>query len=198
MSKVLRKLYNWVTHFAGTPYGLWALFLIAFSEASFFPIPPDALLIPLCVSIPKRSFWFAFICSVASVLGGIFGYFIGFGFYEAIGRKIIELYGFQDYFGIVGRKYEENAFIAILIAGFTPIPYKVFTIAAGVFHEKISLYTLVIASIISRSARFFLVATLLYIFGERVRDFIEKYLNILTLIFVLLLILGFLIIKYLI
>lgn len=195
--KILKIIYDWVIHFAETPYGALALFLIAFAESSFFPIPADVLLIALCISASKKSFKFALICSVASVLGGIFGYFIGFKFYELMGRRIIEFYGFQDYFNIVSKKYGENAFTAIAIAGFTPIPYKVFTIAAGVFHEKVSLNTLIITSLISRSSRFFLVATLIYVFGERIKFFIEKYLNLLTIIFVALLILGFLVIKYL-
>lgn len=194
--KILKLLYSWVIHFAETPYGAVALFLIAFSESSFFPVPPDVLLIVLCVSVPKKSFQFAFICVSASVLGGILGYFIGFKFYELIGRRIIEFYGLQEYFEIVGRKYGENAFVSIAIAGFTPIPYKVFTIAAGVFHENVSLYTLITASLFSRSARFFLVGSLIYIFGEKIKIFIEKYFNLLTIIFVGLLILGFLAIKY--
>ena len=193
----IRKLYDWVVHFSDTPYGTLALFLIAFTESFFFPIPPDVLLIAMCISSSKKSFRFAFICSVASVLGGIFGYFIGLKFYELIGKKIIEFYHYEEYFNLVGELYGKNAFIYIAIAGFTPIPYKVFTIAAGVFHQNVSLSTLIFASILSRSARFFLVATLIYIFGEKIKSFIEKYLNLLTIIFVALLFLGFIAIRFL-
>lgn len=194
---LIHKLYKWVISFSQTPYSILALFIVAFVESSFFPVPPDVLLIALCVSVPAKSFKFALICSIGSVLGGVFGYFIGFHFYELVGKKIIEFYNLQHYFSIVGEKYRENAFVAISIAGFTPIPYKVFTIAAGVFHEKVGLHTLVFASLLSRSARFFLVGGLIYIFGPKIQDFIEKYLNLLTIIFVVLLFLGFFAIKFL-
>ncbi len=195
ISKFLFDLKAWVENFATKPYAGLALFLIAFTESSFFPIPPDVLLIAIALLRPELSFRYALICSVGSVLGGMFGYLIGFQFYELIGRKIIEFYHLQEEYNLVKILYDRNAFTAIAIAGFTPIPYKVFTIAAGAF--QINFSTLVLASALSRSARFFLVAGLIYLFGPRVKSFIDKYFDWLTLAFIILLILGFMAIKYL-
>lgn len=195
ISKFLFDLKAWVENFADKPYAGLALFIIAFAESSFFPIPPDVLLIAIALLKPKLSFRYAFICSVGSVLGGMFGYLIGFQFYELIGRKIIEFYHLQEQYNAVKVMYDRNAFVAIAIAGFTPIPYKVFTIAAGAFQVNFS--TLVIASALSRPARFFLVGGLIYFFGPKVKTFIDKYFDWLTLALIILLILGFTLIKYL-
>jgi membrane protein YqaA with SNARE-associated domain len=191
----LFSLKLWVENFADKPYAGIALFIIAFAESSFFPIPPDVLLIAIALLKPRLSFRYALICSIGSVLGGMFGYLIGFQFYELIGKKIIEFYHLQQQYHAVKIMYDKNAFIAIAIAGFTPIPYKVFTIAAGAF--QVSFPTLVIASALSRPARFFLVGGLIYLFGPRVKTFIDKYFDWLTIAFVILLILGFVLIKYL-
>ncbi|MDH7511630.1 MAG: YqaA family protein [Clostridiales bacterium] len=190
----LRRLKDWVEAFAQKPSAGWMLFVIAFTESSFFPIPPDVLLIALGVLLPKKAFRYALICSVGSVLGGMFGYLIGYQFFELIGQKIIALYGVQQQYEYVQSLYQENAFVSIAVAGFTPIPYKVFTIAAGVF--EISFATLVCASIISRSARFFLVSGLFYLLGPKIKPFIDKYFEVLSIAFVLLLVLGFAIIKW--
>ena len=192
---MLRRLYDWVLHWAETPYGSWALFLLAFCESSFFPIPPDILLIALSVSIPKKSFKYALICSVGSVLGGCFGYLIGWQFMAGIGEQIINFYGLTHKFEYIQTLYTSYDAWAIGIAGFTPIPYKVFTISAGAFNINFSVF--VIASVISRSARFFLVGGLIYIFGPSIRTFIDQYLNILASVFVILLVAGFVVIKYL-
>ncbi|HHT9126953.1 MAG TPA: YqaA family protein [Candidatus Brocadiia bacterium] len=191
----LRRLYDWVLHWAETPYGPWALFILAFCESSFFPIPPDVLLIALAISIAKKSFRYALICSVGSVLGGCFGYFIGYEFFEHVGKPIIHLYGVGDKFELVSQQYQNNAFVAVAIAGFTPIPYKVFTIAAGAC--SVNFLTFVIASAISRSARFFIIAALIYLFGGRIKNFIDRYFNVISIAFVVLLIGGFAIIKLL-
>jgi membrane protein YqaA with SNARE-associated domain len=191
----LFSLKLWVENFADKPYAGIALFIIAFTESSFFPIPPDVLLIAIALLKPRLSFRYALICSIGSVLGGMFGYLIGFQFYELIGKKIIEFYHLQQQYNAVKIMYDKNAFVAIAIAGFTPIPYKVFTIAAGAF--QVSFPTLVIASALSRPARFFLVGGLIYFFGPRVKTFIDKYFDWLTIAFVILLILGFVLIKYL-
>jgi membrane protein YqaA with SNARE-associated domain len=183
----------WVEGYADKPNAAWVLFLIAFAESSFFPIPPDVLLIALAVSVPKKSFRYAAVCSVGSVLGGMFGYLIGYQFFDLIGSKIISFYGVGEQYEKVRLLYEENAFAAIAVAGFTPIPYKVFTIAAGAFH--ISFATLVVASALSRSARFFLVAALFYFFGAPIKAFIDRYFEILTLVFTVLLVLGFVVIR---
>ncbi len=192
---MLRRLYDWVLHWAETPYGSWALFLLALTESSFFPIPPDILLIALAVSIPKKSFRYAVICSAGSVIGGCVGYLIGWQFMSSIGDRIIAFYGLTQKAEYIGALYNTYDAWAVGIAGFTPIPYKVFTISAGAF--KINFSVFVMASILSRSARFFLVGGLIYIFGPGIQAFIDKYFNILVTVFTVLLIAGFIIIKYL-
>ena len=191
----LRTLYDWVLHWAETPYGVPALFVLSFAEASFFPIPPDVLLIALAVAIPKKAFRFALYCTIASVSGAMLGYLIGFYFYDAAGSRIIEFYGIKEQFDYVALKYNENAFSTIAIAGFTPIPFKVFTIAAGVFHVNIS--ELFFASVLSRGARFFLLSGLIYRFGPSIKLFIDRYFNKLAVTFVFLLFLGFFAVRYL-
>jgi len=191
----LGDLKRWVEDAATKPGAGWTLFGIAFIESSFFPIPPDVLLIALAMVAPTKSFQYALVCSIGSVLGGMFGYLIGYEFFELVGRKIIELYGVEAHYEHVRVLYQENAFSAIAIAGFTPIPYKVFTIAAGAF--EVSFATLVYASILGRSGRFFLVAALFFWFGPKIKPFIDKYFEILSMACVVLLILGFVVIKYL-
>jgi membrane protein YqaA with SNARE-associated domain len=191
---LLRNLYNWVLHWAATPYAMPALCIIAFIESSFFPIPPDILLIAMVVSVPTAWFRFALGCSVASVLGGMLGYWIGFQFMDIIGGQIIDFYHFQEKWDKIGLLYNTHDAWAVAAAGFTPLPYKVFTIAAGAF--KIDFATFVLASAISRSARFFIVAALLYKFGPPVKKLIEKYFNLFTIVFFILLVLGFFLLKY--
>jgi len=193
---LLRRLYDWVISWAHKKYSSLALFILAFSESSFFPIPPDVLQIALSVSRPKKSFYYALLSSIGSVLGGILGYFIGLFLFDTIGNVIIDSLGYRAQFNVVGDLYKSYAFLAILASAFTPIPYKVFTIAAGFW--QVGLLPLIAASVIGRSARFFLVATLIYFFGPKIKEFIDKYFNLLTIIFIVLLIGGFLIIKYLI
>ncbi|MFN3531030.1 MAG: YqaA family protein [Candidatus Brocadia sp.] len=188
-----RRLYDWTLHWAHTPYGTIALFALAFCESSFFPVPPDVLLMALAFSIPKKSFKYAAICSVGSVLGGCFGYFIGYKFFEFVGLPILNFYGIMDKFNFVKEKYNANAFATISVVGFTPIPYKLFTIAAGVC--KINLWIFIIASAVSRSGRFFIVAGLVYLFGPKIKDFIDRYFNIISIAFVVLLIAGFFVVK---
>jgi len=190
---MLRRLYSWVLHWAETPYGSWALFLLALSESSFFPVPPDVLLIALAVSIPKKSFKYALICTAGSLIGGCLGYLIGWQFMITVGEKIIQFYGLAHKMQYIKDLYMQYDAWAIGIAGFTPIPYKVFTISAGAFDINFTVF--VIASAISRAARFFLVAWLIYLFGPKIKTFIDKYFNILAITFVVLLIAGFVIIK---
>ncbi len=189
----LRRLKAWVEGYAEKPHAQWALFIIAFMESSFFPIPPDVLLIAMAVIVPTKAFRYALICSAGSVLGGVFGYFIGWAFFETIGQPILQFYGAMGHYENVRLLYNEHAFWAILAAGITPIPYKVFTIAAGAF--EVSLATLVVASIIGRSARFFFVAALFYFFGAPIKKFIDKYFEILTVDFLVLLVGGFVLIR---
>ncbi len=190
----IRKLYDWVLHWAETPYGSLALIILAFAESSFFPVPPDVLLIALAISIPKRSFFYAFECSISSVIGGIFGYLIGIALMDVIGCKIIEFYNARELFTQLFQKFNEYNFWAVLIAAITPIPYKVFTISAGAANA--TFWVFLVASVIGRSIRFFAVGTLIYFFGERIKNFIDKYFNWLSILFMVLLIGGFLLIKY--
>lgn len=192
---MLRRLYDWVLGWAETPYGSWALFFLALAESSFFPVPPDVLLIALAISIPAKSFRYALICSAGSLLGGVMGYVIGYQFMDLIGLRIVDFYGFTQQYSAVGDLYNRYNAWAVGIAGFTPIPYKVFTISAGAF--KINFIVFFIASAISRSARFFLVGWLIYKFGPSIRVFIDRYFNILAFVFVALLVGGFILIKYL-
>jgi membrane protein YqaA with SNARE-associated domain len=191
---VLRRLYNWVLHWAKTPYGTWALFLLAFCESSFFPIPPDVLLIALAVALPKKAFKYALVCSVGSLLGGCLGYLIGWQFMVGLGDGIIRFYGLQDKYEYIRRLYVTYDAWAVGIAGLTPIPYKVFTITAGAF--RINFVVFLVASAVSRSARFFLVGGLIYLFGPKIQSVIDRYFNTLVVVFVILLVLGFVVIKY--
>jgi membrane protein YqaA with SNARE-associated domain len=190
----VRAVYDWVLGWADSRYGPLALFVLAFVEASFFFIPPDVLLIALCVGRPRRSFSFAALCTLGSVAGGIFGYVIGYQLYELIGRPIIEFYGAMETFQRVGDLYRANLVLALGSAGFTPIPYKVFTIAAGAF--SVPVIPFIGISAVSRGARFFLVAGLIRVWGPQIRNFIDRYLNLLTLLLLAGLILGFLALKY--
>ena len=192
--KIIRHMYDWVLHWATTRYALPALFCIAFLESSFFPIPPDILLIAMTVAIPALWLRFSFVCSVASVIGGMFGYFIGYQFMDLVGHSIVEFYHFQDKFEKIGDLYDEHQGWAVAAAGFTPLPYKIFTLAAGTF--KIDFPTFVLASAISRSARFFLVGFIIYKFGPPIKVFIEKYFNLFSIVFFILLILGFYLLKF--
>jgi membrane protein YqaA with SNARE-associated domain len=193
--KIIKKLYDWVLHWAETPYAVPALFLLAFAESSFFPVPPDVLLIALAISISKKSFKYATICTVGSVLGGVLGYGIGLHGYEMVGRPIVEFYHGQEKMDMIKALYTQYGFWGILFAAITPIPYKVFTIASGVF--KFDFWLFFVASIIGRSTRFFVVAGLIWKFGPPIRDFIDKYFNILCFVFMVLLIGGFFAIKFL-
>jgi len=246
-----RRLYDWVVHFAHTKHGIVALFLLSFAESSFFPVPPDVLLAPLALGAPKKWFRFALACSVASVLGGIFGYIIGISLWAGVGdffhdyvpgfsrdkivlQSGVELTGMVskqslkvmpvikvmpvypivltgidgverrineaeiknihlNAFTKIGALYSQHDWIIVAIAGFTPLPYKVITITAGVF--KINFLIFFIASALSRSARFFLVAGLFGWKGEKIRPFVEKYFNWLSLAFVIMLIGGFAVLK---
>lgn len=191
----VRRLYNWVLSWAETKHGPTALGVLAFAESSFFPIPPDPLLIALALGKPRRAFWFATICSIASVLGGIAGYLIGWGVWAAVSAFFFNYVPgvTPEAFETVRGLYERWDFWAVFVAGFTPLPYKVFTLAGGVF--QIALTTFIIASITSRSARFFLLAGLIYFFGPGIQGFIDRYFDRLVWVFFALLVGGFLLIR---
>jgi membrane protein YqaA with SNARE-associated domain len=192
-----RRLYNWVIHFANTPHGERALFLLSFAESSFFPVPPDVLLAPLALGAPKKWFRFALMCSIASVIGGVLGYGIGLFLWQEIGPWVFaHLSGIgmtEANFQLFQQWYDKYDFWIVFTCGFTPLPYKVCTISAGI--AKINFLGFMIASVLSRSARFFLVAGLFGWKGEKIRPFVEKYFNWLSLLFMILLIGGFMAIK---
>ncbi|MBP7602979.1 MAG: DedA family protein [Spirochaetes bacterium] len=197
-----RFLYDWVLSWADSPFGAVALFILAFAESSFFPIPPDVLLIALVLGSREKAWSYALACAIASIFGGLFGYFIGWGLwytggeFSSIARFFFEYVpGFTiDVFNQVAEMYEEFGFWIVFTAGFTPLPYKVITITAGV--AKIDIAVFAFASLVSRSLRFFLVAGLIWKFGPPIREFIERRFNLLAVVFVVLLIGGFAVIKY--
>ncbi|MBT5186704.1 MAG: DedA family protein [Kordiimonadaceae bacterium] len=191
---MLKKLYDYVMDLADHPKALWILAIMSFAESSFFPIPPDVLLIPMVLAAPTRAWKIAFVCSVSSLLGGIFGYVIGAYFFDVIGQPIVDFYHLQAQFERFSGLYNEYGAIIVAVAGFSPIPYKVFTIASGV--TNLDITTFIIASAVSRSARFFLVAALLWKYGSPIREFIENHLAKLTMLFCILLVGMFVVLKY--
>lgn len=190
---MLRRLYAWVLGWADTPYGTPALAAISFAESSLFPIPPDVLQIALSISKPRRAFYYAAVSAAASVLGGMLGWLIGYLLWSAVEDFFYEYVPgcTPENFAYVGERYRENAFLAILAAAFTPIPFKVFTIAAGVFHAYVSFWTLVAASSVGRSGRFMFVAAMIFFFGERARQVLERHFEWMTLLLFVLLVGGF-------
>lgn len=191
-----KRLYYWVLHWAGSPHSITALFLIAFAESSFFPIPPDVLLIALVMGKPQGAFRFASVCTLGSVLGGMFGYLIGWGFWEATQGFFFRLPGLTpEAFAAQATRYDQYGLLIVFIAAFTPIPYKLITISAGVF--GISFFPFVVASIVGRAGRFFLVAWLLHRFGPRFAPVIEKHFEKFAIAFGALLIGGFIAVKLL-
>ena len=193
--RIHRRLYDWVLSWAETPYGALALFALAFAESSFFPIPPDVLLIALVLGSPARWWRFGALCTVGSVIGGVAGYLIGMFLMDSVGLKIIDFYHAHAYYEQVQQWYLRYDVWIVFVAAFTPIPYKVFTIASGAFDMNLLGFCAV--SIVGRGARFFLVAGLLRAAGERMKRFIDKYFDLLAVAFVLLLIGGFALIKLL-
>ena len=202
--KLIRRLYDWVLHWSETPYGPAALFVLAFAEASFFPVPPDALLIALVLGSSKKAFRFAFICLVGSVTGALLGYFIGNLLWWFPGGEFTSLANFffdtipgfseKDFFNIQ-ELYVKYDFWIVFTAGFTPLPYKVITISAGAF--DINLIMFITASIVSRGARFYLISLLIWKFGPQIKQFIDKYFNWLAIVFTILLVGGFVVLNYL-
>lgn len=191
----LKKLYFWTLQWAETRYAIPALFALSFIESSVFPVPPDVLLVAICFSVPKAWFRAAFWCTVASVLGGLLGYFIGWGLYETVGRPIVDFYQGQEVMEKVEVWYEEWGFVGILAAAITPIPYKVFTIASGTM--RFSVWQFTVASAIGRGVRFFAVAALIRVFGTQIRPFIEKRFELAMVVFTIVGILGFVAIRFL-
>lgn len=191
----MKRLYQWMIDVAAKKNALWILGIVSFIESSFFPIPPDIMLIPMVVSQPKKAWKIAGIATFASVIGGYFGYAIGYYGYDVIAKPLLSFYGYLEQFENFKQYYNEYGAWIVFAAGITPFPYKVITIASGVV--AMNLVTFGVASVVARGLRFFMVAGLLYFFGESIKKFIEKHFNLLSILFFILLFGGFLLIKYL-
>ena len=191
----LKKTYNWTLEKAQHKNAKWYLSLISFAESSFFPIPPDILLIPMALASKAKALFYAFICTLFSVIGGTLGYAIGYFFFNSVGIYIVEFYHLENSFSVFEDYYREFGILIVLGAGITPFPYKFITIASGVFGLNIFLF--IIVSIIGRGLRFYLIAILLYFFGEKIKLIIDKYFNILTIVFFILLVGSVFIIRFL-
>lgn len=194
MFSALKKLYDRVIELSAHPHASYYLFLLAFIESSFFPIPPDVMLLPMALSCREKAFKYALICLIGSVLGGIAGYAIGFYFFDLIGQSILNFYGFNDAFAEFQSFYNEYGGWFVAMAGMTPFPYKVITILSGI--AQMNILEFFLSSIGSRGVRFFALAAIIWYFGPWIREFIEKYFAILTVLFFVILILGFALIKF--
>ena len=192
---MLRRLYDWTMTQAAGPHATRALAVVAFLESSVFPIPPDAMLVPMVLAAPQRAWQFALIATAASIVGGLAGYAIGYFLFETVGQRIIDFYGLGAGFADFQRTWNEWGLWIILIKGLTPIPYKLVTIASGL--AKFNLAVFIAASIVTRGLRFFLVAGLLRQFGTPVRSFIEERLTLVTTGFAALVVLGFVALRFL-
>ena len=192
---MIRRLYDWTLSLAQHPHALWALAVVAFIESSFFPIPPDVLMIPMIIARPNRAFLIAGVALLASVLGGLLGYAIGALAFDTLGRPILEAMGKGDAMEEFSTRFNDLGFWAVLTAGVTPFPFKVITIMSG--WTGMPLFTFITTSILARALRFFLVAGLLWQFGPPIRDFIEKRLGMVFTVFIVLLIGSFFLVKYL-
>lgn len=192
---MLKRLYEWTLDKAGHRHAERWLGAISFMESSFFPIPPDIMLIPMCLAKPERAFRYAFVCTIASVIGALLGYAIGYFLFETVGQAILDLYGLGDRFESFAAQFNEQGWIIVLLAGFTPLPFKVITIAAGA--TAMPLYILVAAAVIARSARFFLVAALLWKFGEPMKRIIDRHFGLLTTVVGIVGVGGFVAVRYL-
>ncbi len=192
---MLRRLYDWVISLADHPRALWVLAVVSFVESSVFPIPPDVLMIPMIIARPSRAWLIAGVALVSSVLGGLLGYAIGAFAYEQLGQPILEALGKGEAMDAFSDKFNDLGFWAVLTAGVTPFPYKVITIMSG--WTGMPLFTFIATSILARGLRFFLVAWLLWKFGAPIRDFIERRLGLMTILFVILLFGGFYVLKFL-
>ncbi len=192
---MLKRLYRWTLAKAAHPLAERWLAAVSFIESSFFPIPPDIMLIPMCLARPDKAFRYALICTIASVLGALLGYAIGYFLFASIGAPILDFYGLSGEFDAFSARFNEQGWLIVLAAGFTPLPFKVITIAAGA--TAMPLYVLVFASVIARAARFFLVATLLWKFGEPIKALIERYFGLITTAVLIVGIGGFVAVRYL-
>jgi membrane protein YqaA with SNARE-associated domain len=189
---MLRRLYDWCVDAAGKPYAAWILGAVSFAESSFFPIPPDIMLIPMALARPDRAWFFAGVCTVTSVIGGLFGYFIGDMLYDTLGQWLIHLYGYGDKVEAFRAAYAQYGALIILLKGLTPIPYKIVTITSGFAGYNIGLF--IVFSIITRGARFFIEAFLLNRYGARARAIIEDRLGMWAALAAVALVVGFIVV----
>jgi membrane protein YqaA with SNARE-associated domain len=189
---MLRRLYNWCIDAAGKPHAALILGCVSFAESSFFPVPPDAMLIPMALARPDRAFFFAALCTATSVAGGILGYFIGAELYATAGQWLIHLYGYGDKVDAFRDAYAHYGAWIILLKGLTPIPYKIVTITSGFAGFNFGLF--IVLSVITRGARFYLVAFLLNRYGDRARHVLEERLGLWTAIFLMVLVIGFIVV----
>ncbi|MFN3746888.1 MAG: YqaA family protein [Hyphomicrobiaceae bacterium] len=186
---MLRGLYDWTMRLAAHERARLALFLVAFVESSFFPIPPHAMLVPMVLADRARAWWLATLTTIGSVLGGLAGYAIGYFLYESVGRRVLELYGYTEKFALFAAQYNDYGAWIVFFAGVTPFPYKVITIASGVTQLNVAVF--MVASIIARALVFFVIAALLYWFGPPIRAFIERRLGLVATVFTIMLFAGF-------
>ena len=191
---MIRRLYDWTIDLAAHPHALWALAIIAFVESSVFPIPPDVVIIPMILAAREKAWKIAIVCTVASVIGGLAGYGIGHFLFEEIGKPFLDFYGYGAKFSVFQEKYNEWGAWAVFIAGVTPFPYKVITILSGATGLDLTVFS--ISSVLARGLRFFIVAALLWHFGAPIRAFIEKRLGLLFVVFSVLLVGGFVVLKF--
>jgi len=191
---MLRRLYDWVLEMATHRHAAWALSVVAFLESSVFPIPPDVMLIPMVLADRLKAWVYAAIATLSSVVGGIAGYAIGYFLFELVGRPVLGFYGYSEAFAEFASRYNDYGAWIVFLAGITPFPYKVITIASGA--TQLNFIVFLIASIAARGLRFFLVSALLYWFGPPIRDFIERRLGLVTTVFFVLLFGGFVLVKY--
>jgi membrane protein YqaA with SNARE-associated domain len=191
---MLRRLYDWTMRLAAGPNALWALAAVSFVESSFFPIPPDILMIPMVLAAPRRAWWIATVCTISSVVGGFLGYAIGYFLFDTVGRPVLEFYGAMDKYAAVKQTFDEWGAWFIIVKGATPIPYKIVTIFSGAVH--FDLLQFAGSSVISRAFRFFLLAALLWKFGSPIRHFIDHHLTTVTTVAAVLVVGGFFLVKY--
>ena len=191
---MLRRFYDWLLLQAGKKNATWVMAGISFAESSFFPLPPDVLMIPMCLANRRRAFWYATVATVSSVLGAYLGYAIGYYLFASVGEEILRFYGAMDTFEALREKFLQYGVEIIVLKGMTPIPFKLVTIASGLAQFNLGLFTM--ACLVSRSIRFFLVAAILYFVGEPARVFIEKRLMLVTTVSAVLLIGGVFLVKF--
>ncbi|MDQ0468218.1 YqaA family protein [Labrys wisconsinensis] len=191
---MLRRFYDWLIRISDKPYAVWVLGAMSFAESSIFPVPPDPLLLAMTVAHPKRAWLYALVCTVTSVTGGMVGYLIGMWFYDSIGHWIVVTFGGGDSVEKFRAFYAEWGSMAILVKGLTPIPYKIVTILSG--FSGYDFFWFVVLSLITRGARFFIEAGILNYFGDDARHFIERNLTAVAVVFVVTLVGGFLVLRY--